>query len=140
MEHKKDSAAVSSRLLEFRMHQDCRKILENLYLHIVHPLLSTWLESLCKPGEVLFHPKVFPFGSHAVSCGLKGLPSFLLCWLILLGCQSLFFCRVCIWLILQECYCVCLETSAGMLGLPQRQHADSRLGIQPVRLRLVHVE
>lgn len=43
MGHKKDSAAVSSRLLEFRMHQDCRKILENLYLHIVHPPLSTWL-------------------------------------------------------------------------------------------------
>lgn len=90
--HTKDSASVSSRLLEFRMHQDCRKILENLYLHIVHPPLSTWLGSLCKPEEVLFYPKVLPFGSQAASCGLKGLPSFLLCWLFLLGCQSLFFC------------------------------------------------
>lgn len=61
------------------MHQDCRKILENLYLHIVHPPLSTWLGSLCKPEEVLFYPKVLPFGSQAPSCGLKGLPSFLLC-------------------------------------------------------------
>lgn len=121
MGHKKDSAAVSLRLLEFRMHQDCRKILENLYLHIVHTPLSTWLGSLCKPEEVLFYPKVLPFGSQAASCGLKGLPSFLLCWLFLLGCQSLFFCRGCIWLILLECCCVCLETSAGMLGLPQRQ-------------------
>lgn len=140
MGHKKDSAAVSSRFLEFRMHQDCRKILENLYLHIVHPPLSTWLGSLCKPQEVLFYPKVLPFGSQAASCGLKGLPSFLLCWLFLLGCQSLFFCQGCIWLILLEWCCVCLETSAGMLGLPQRQHADSRLGVQPMRLSLVHVE
>lgn len=122
------------------MYQDYRKVLENLYLYIVHPPLSTWLGSLCKPGEVLFHPKVFLFGSQAACCGLKGLPPFLLCWFILLGCQSLFFCQGCIWLIFLECCCVCLETSAGMLGLPQRQHADSRLGIQPMRLSLVHVE
>lgn len=98
------------------MYQDYRKVLENLYLHIVHPPLSTWLGSLCKPGEVLFHPKVFLFGSQAASCGLKGLPPFLLCWFILLGCQSLFFCQGCIWLIFLECCCVCLETSAGMLS------------------------
>lgn len=115
------------RLMEIRMYQDCRNILENLHLNIVNSSLSTWLGSLCKP-EVLFHPKVLPFRSQAARCGPRGLPPLLLCWLILLGCQSLSWFRGCIWLILLECCWVYLKASAGVLGPPQSSMLTPGLG------------
>lgn len=77
------------RLLELRMYQDCRKILENLHLHIVYPSLSPWLGSPHEPEEVLFHPKILLFGNQTAKSDPRGLPPLLLCWLILLGYQSL---------------------------------------------------